>query len=283
LPATRLASTVYNKVWGSTQTEPWYRNTDGRQIGEIWFAASVPLLVKFLFTSDKLSVQVHPDDEYARIHHNSPGKTEMWHVLRADPGAKVALGLREPMTETDFREKCETGEIADLINWIPARTGDTFFVPAGTVHAIGEGLVLCEVQQLSDLTYRLFDYWRPNRELHIEHGMKVSRMAAHDGSVVRKQLSESRELLAECRYFRTERLSVNGTEACPACPETKIYVALEGNGTLAGEPFQVGEAWEVKANSESFEISSKSARFLITSEPEDTGRRRVSLGQSVLK
>jgi mannose-6-phosphate isomerase len=260
-----LASTVYNKVWGSTHTEPWYTNTDSRQIGEIWFAASVPLLVKFLFTSEKLSVQVHPDDEYARKMHHSAGKTEMWHVLRADPGAKVALGLREPMTETDFREACETGEVVNLINWVPAHAGDTFFVPAGTVHAIGEGLVLCEVQQLSDLTYRLFDYWRPNRELHIEHGMRVSRLAAHDGSVVRRKLSESSELLAECRYFRTERLGVKGTVVCASCPQTKIYVALEGEGTLAGAKFHVGEAWEVPANSEDFEISSPQAVFLVTS------------------
>lgn len=263
--ATRLASTVYNKVWGATHTEPWYENQHGRQIGEIWFAASVPLLVKFLFTSEKLSVQVHPDDEYARTHHQSPGKTEMWHVLRADPGAKVALGLREPMTENEFREACETGEIADLINWLPAHAGDTFFVPAGTVHAIGEGLVLCEVQQLSDLTYRLFDYWRPNRELHIEHGMRVSRLAAHDGSVMRMRLNESSELLAECQYFRTERMCVKGTVGCSSCPQTKIYVVLEGEGTLAGSTFHAGEAWEVPAHSEAFEIASPEAVILVTS------------------
>jgi mannose-6-phosphate isomerase len=191
----------------------------------------------------------------------------MWHVLRAEPDAKVALGLREPMTETEFRETCETGDIAELINWVPARAGDTFFVPAGTVHAIGEGLVLCEVQQLSDLTYRLFDYWRPNRELHIAHGLKVSRRAAHDGSVVRKQLSDSRELLAECRYFRTERLVVKGAAVCGSCSRTTIYVVLAGEGSFAGSPFHVGEAWEVPANSEAFEISSSEAVFLFTSEP----------------
>jgi mannose-6-phosphate isomerase len=267
MSAVRLASTVYNKVWGSTQTEPWYHNPDGRQIGEIWFAADVPLLVKFLFTSEKLSVQVHPNDEYARGHHNSRGKTEMWHVLRAEPQAKVALGLREPMTETEFREACETGDIADLVNWVPAHAGDTFFVPAGTVHAIGEGLVLCEVQQLSDLTYRLFDYWRPNRELHLDHGMKVSHRVPHEGSVGRHRLDESRELLAECPYFRTERLCVNGTVVRPECPLPTIYIALEGQGTIAGSPFHAGEAWEVPHNSAPFEISSASAVFLTTSEP----------------
>ncbi len=267
MAVTRLAPTVYNKVWGSTQTEPWYKNPERRQIGEIWFAASVPLLVKFLFTSEKLSVQVHPDDKYAWKEHNSCGKTEMWHVLRAEPGARVALGLREPMTETEVRESCETGEIADLINWVPAKAGDTFFVPAGTVHAIGEGLVLCEVQQLSDLTYRLFDYWRPDRELHLDHGMRVSRLTSHDGFVARKQLGESRELLAECRYFRTERLTVNGSVVCPSCSLATIFVALEGEGKIAGLPFHVGEAWEVAGNSEPLEISSPRAVFLVTSGP----------------
>src|ERR1700722_8663199 len=109
MPASRLASTAHDKVWGSKQTEPWYKNSEGRQIGEIWFAASVPLLVKFLFTSDNLSIQVHPEDEYAREHHNSFGKTEMWHILRAEPGAKIALGLKEPLTECELREGCETG------------------------------------------------------------------------------------------------------------------------------------------------------------------------------
>ncbi|HWE50945.1 MAG TPA: type I phosphomannose isomerase catalytic subunit [Bryobacteraceae bacterium] len=266
MSAVRLASTVYNKIWGSTQTEPWYPNPDGRLIGEIWFAADLPLLVKFLFTSERLSVQVHPNDEYARKHHQSRGKTEMWYVLRAEPDSKVAVGLREPMTESDFLHACETGDIAKLVNWVPARAGDTFFIPAGTVHAIGEGLVLCEVQQLSDVTYRLFDYWRPNRELHLEHGLRVAHLASHDGSVIRSQLDESRELLAECPYFRTERLCVKGTVVRPSCPLPTIYVALEGQGTIAGSPFHAGEAWEVPSNSEALEITSERAVFLTTSE-----------------
>ena len=142
MAAVRLKSAVHEKVWGSTQTEPWCRNPEGKQIGEVWFSASIPLLVKFLFTSDNLSIQVHPGDSYARTHHNSSGKTEMWHILRAEPGAQIALGLREPLTETELREACESGEIVKLVNWVPAHAEDTFFTPAGSVHAIGGGLAL---------------------------------------------------------------------------------------------------------------------------------------------
>src|SRR5580693_6016308 len=125
----RLSSTAYEKVWGSPETEPWYRNPERRKIGEIWFAASdsVPLLVKFLFTSDNLSVQVHPGDAYARKHHNSRGKTEMWHILRAEPGAKIALGVRESLTPERLIETAKSGAIEAMLNWIPARKGDTFF------------------------------------------------------------------------------------------------------------------------------------------------------------
>ena len=113
----RLASTAHDKVWGSPETEPWYRNPERRNIGEIWFSASdsVPLLVKLLFTSDNLSVQVHPGDAYARKHHNSRGKTEMWHILRAEPESKIALGLREQVTPERLREAALTGEIMDLL------------------------------------------------------------------------------------------------------------------------------------------------------------------------
>src|SRR3984885_15648882 len=112
----RLAATAYEKVWGSPDTEPWWGNPGRRNIGEIWFSASdsVPLLVKLLFTSDNLSVQVHPDDDYARRHHGSRGKTEMWHILRAEPDSKIALGLRDKVTAERLREAAITGEIMEL-------------------------------------------------------------------------------------------------------------------------------------------------------------------------
>ena len=191
----------------------------------------------------------------------------MWHILRAEPGAKIALGLREPLTVEELRESCESGAILDLVKWVPAKAGDTFFTPAGTIHAIGGGLVLCEIQQLSDVTYRLYDYGRSGRELHLEHGVKVSHLASHDGCVVRMPINETRELLAECPYFRTERLAVNGSVQCGTCPRTTLYIALEGEGTFAGSRFRIGEAWEVGAGSEPFEIVSPAAVFLVTAQP----------------
>jgi mannose-6-phosphate isomerase len=270
---TRLAATPYEKVWGSPFTEPWYRNPAGRRIGEVWFAASdkVPLLVKFLLTSGKLSVQVHPNDAYALEHEQSRGKTEMWHILRAEPGAEVALAPREPITPERLREASLSGEIEQLLCWVPARAGDTFFIPAGTIHALGSGLILCEVQQLSDVTYRLYDYGRLHdgkpRQLHLDHGLAVADCGAYDGRVQAVPLGNGRELLAECRYFRTERLVVNGSAECPGPAKNTLYIALEGEGEIAGEPFCAGEGFEAEAASAPFRIESPAATFLITAEP----------------
>ena len=257
----RLTPHAHDKIWGTPQTEPWYRNPERRNIGEIWFPASdsVPLLVKLLFTSANLSVQVHPDDEYARTHHNSRGKTEMWHILRAEPEAKIALGVREKLSAERLREASITGEIMHLLDWIPVRPGDTFFVPAGTIHAIGGGIALCEIQQHSDVTYRLYDYGRP-RELHLDHGVAVSHLEPREGTV-------KRELLVECKHFCTRRLSVKGLWTSAPARRHTLYIAIEGEGSFAGEPFRAGDAFEVAAGAEPFEISSPHAVFVTTSEP----------------
>jgi mannose-6-phosphate isomerase len=252
----KLPSTAHEKVWGSPDTEPWYRNPERRNIGEIWFlpSDSVPLLVKLLFTSDNLSVQVHPGDDHAREHHHSLGKTEMWHILRADRDAKIALGLRERVTPERLRKAAFSGEISDLLNWVPARPGDTFLVPAGTIHAIGGGLALCEIQQLSDITYRLYDYGR-GRELHLDQALAVSNTELAPAAI---------DLPVECEYFRTNRITVNGLHLSRAFDRNTIYIALEGEGSIAGEPFRPGEAWQVAAGSGPFPIASEAATFLVT-------------------
>ncbi len=257
----RLRPTPYEKVWGTPLTQPWLRNPLNRKIGEIWFEASKewPLLVKLLFTSEKLSVQVHPDDNYARAHGEPRGKTEMWHVLRAEPGAQVAVGLREPLTADQLREASISGEIEHLLNWVSARVGDTFFIPAGTVHAVGAGLVLCEVQQFSDVTYRLYDYGRP-RPLHLDDAIAVSITVANPPLT-----QPSGPVLANCQYFQTERLSVSGAATIDARPKTTLCVAVEGEGRIAGQPFQAGEAFEVPPGGDPFEIESPHAIFVIAS------------------
>ncbi|MDQ6705457.1 MAG: class I mannose-6-phosphate isomerase, partial [Acidobacteriota bacterium] len=131
----RLEARPQPRIWGSRNLQPWFPNP-AEKIGEMWFSVSDkhPLLVKFLFTTEKLSVQVHPRDDYAAIHHDgSRGKTEMWHILRADPGAAIALGFTHEISREKLRSASETGEIENLLRWIPVHTGETYLTPAGTV------------------------------------------------------------------------------------------------------------------------------------------------------
>jgi mannose-6-phosphate isomerase len=264
----KLTAVVLDKVWGSALTEPWLTNPEGRKIGEIWFSApeALPILVKFLFTSDRLSVQVHPDDAYAQAHGHERGKTEMWHILRAEPGASVALGLTEAVTSTRLRESAINGGIVDLLQWTPVAAGDTFFTPAGTIHAIGGGLVICEIQQLSDVTYRIFDYQRePRRPLHLEESLAVAHLTPPHNRAHPVPVAENRDLLANCKYFRTERLKIAGSALCPASSQPAIYVAISGTGAIGGEPFHPGEAWLVPADSRPFTIAGEEAAFIIAS------------------
>jgi mannose-6-phosphate isomerase len=244
----RLCTEFREKIWGSSNLAPWYA-AGGRKIGELWFthAEPLPLLVKFIFTEENLSVQVHPGDEFARFHENSRGKTEMWHILRAAPGAKVALGFHEEISKERLREASLTGEIMELLNWLEARPGDTFFIPAGTVHAIGAGIALCEVQQQSDITYRLYDYGR-GRELHLDKGVTVSNTAGHPGYSQRVSLPDGSELLAECEYFRTElRVFTGPIVHQPNGDAVEILVFLSGAGSVDGQAFRLGEAWLISA------------------------------------
>jgi mannose-6-phosphate isomerase len=231
----RLTPRFLEKVWGSTRLQPWFPDSD-RKIGEVWFedVGELPLLVKFLFTTDKLSVQVHPEDDYARLHHGSRGKTEMWHVLAAEPGAQVAVGFREVLTAAQLRGAAESGAIEQMLQWFDAKVGDTFFIPAGTVHAIGPGLALCEVQQHSDITYRLYDYGRP-RELHLEHGVKVSNLGPWDP----RRTGE-----VSCEYF-TASLIRGGVRR--ARGNFELLIAIHGSGTVSGERVAAGEVWYVPA------------------------------------
>src|SRR3984885_6615466 len=199
----RLNPRFLEKVWGSERLEPWFPST-GTKIGEAWFEGSgdLPLLVKFLFTSGKLSVQVHPDYDYAAHHHNSRGKTEMWHVLAAEPGARIVAGFRETVSLERLQAAALSGDIEDLLEEHPAARGDTFFLPAGTVHTIGAGLVLCEIQQHSDITYRLYDYGRP-RELHLDHALAVTKCEPHPV----RQAPQGGQLVS-CRHFTVIRKQI---------------------------------------------------------------------------
>ena len=256
----RLPATFKEKIWGTTDLAPWYA-TPQNKIGEVWFEADLPLLVKFVFTSEKLSVQVHPDDAFARTHENSLGKTEMWYVLRADPGAQIAMGFREPITRERLRESALSGEIEHLLHWVNVQPGDAFFIPAGTVHAIGAGLVLCEVQQHSDITYRLYDYGRP-RKLHLEKAIQVAS--------IHESHARPRSLPIECPYFHTEDASIDTPiEYPPPCERFHLLIFVSGSGQIGSQPFREGETWFIPQGANPFSIvPGEPTRFLRTWVPQ---------------
>jgi mannose-6-phosphate isomerase len=261
MPLELLTPRYLEKIWGSERLQPWFPNT-GVKTGEVWFegpgSLELPLLVKFLFTSAKLSVQVHPDDAYAAQHHDSRGKTEMWHVLAAEPGARIAAGFRESVTSERLRAAAQTGEIEELLAWHAAAPGDTFFIPAGTVHAIGGGLVLCEIQQRSDITYRLYDYGRP-RELHIEHSLAVARREPHSARVG----AAAAEELISCDHFTVGRRAIDGSSEFVFPPERFVLlIVIRGEGafleaTLKGSSLRAGQVWYAPAGTPPIVVSGK--------------------------
>ncbi len=251
---TRLKTTFLEKVWGSTALAPWFPNPQNK-IGEVWFTAEqrLPVLVKFLFTSDKLSVQVHPD--------GPQGKTEMWHILRAEPGARIALGFREPLSRERLREAAQTGEIERLLHWFPVSAGETYFTPARTVHAIGGGIALCEIQQFSDVTYRLYDYGRP-RELHLDQAVAISDLGAHPGGSQPRALPGGRKSLVRCEYFETEMIELAKLAGPVEIEGPALLIFIEGSGRVAGEVFQLGEVWQLPAGAWRLDAASTPVRAL---------------------
>ena len=290
------------RVWGRRSLEPFFSEesrltaSDTRSIGEAWFSFRAnstslgktlgeilaahpellgtggdqdylgvcPILIKLLFTTERLSVQVHPEDGYAREHHQSLGKTEAWYVLDVQPPGELAVGFKETLTRERFRNSIESGEIEDLLDWRKVKRGETIFVPAGTVHAIGAGLTICEIQENSDITYRLYDYGRP-RELHVEHGAAVSELGPHRHEAETVQLAEGRDELAACEYFRIERLTPKtGAVFSGSLPYYGVLICTKGAGLLDGIPARAGQAWFVPADSDAILLDAPGSEWIFT-------------------
>lgn len=261
----RLKPWFSERVWGKQDLRPWYAETGTKElVGEAWltgpqcivetgefagreFASlaaelggEFPLLVKLLFPNEKLSVQVHPDDAQASAMGEVRGKTECWYVLEAEPGAYVSLGLKDGVDAAKFRAAVADGTAEDLLRRVPVSVGDMLFVDAGTVHAIGPGVVLLETQQTSDVTYRLYDYGRP-RELHLEKGLAVVRSETAAGKVAPKKMDGFVRLI-EQRYFAVDRFEVAAGGS--------VGVSMDGPGCLVG----LSGAGVVKAGGGSIEL-----------------------------
>lgn len=187
-----------------------------------------PMLIKLIDAADKLSVQVHPNDEYALEHEGEYGKTEMWYVVDCDDGASLYFGVRESVSKEVFKEKIDNGTVEEILNRVPVKKGDVFFIESGTVHAIGAGILICEVQQNSNTTYRVYDYKRKGkdgkeRELHVEKALEVSSLTPSKNRE-RVKISENAERVAECKYFTTDVYDVNGECAIPV--DTSSFVSI---------------------------------------------------------
>jgi mannose-6-phosphate isomerase len=288
----RLKPWFSERVWGKRDLQPWYAETGTTEkVGEAWLTgpqcvvetgalagrtlASVaaemggefPLLVKLLFPAEKLSVQVHPDDAQAQALGETRGKTECWYVLEAEPGAAVALGLKPGVDAAAVKAAVAdgaNGNMEELMEWVTVSVGDMLFVDAGTVHAIGPGVVLLETQQTSDVTYRLYDYGRP-RELHLEKGLQVMKAKTAAGKVPPRAMDGFTRLI-EQQYFVVDRFEVPAGEVKVAFDGPGCLVGLSGNGVVrfGGDELELkrGQAVVVPVGSGLLTVRGDGLRFM---------------------
>ena len=313
----RLAPIFVPRIWGARDLSPLFpeRSQEPEPIGETWltgeackFASGefagrtlaevwpslpeewtgaslrglprIPLLVKFIFPEEKLSVQVHPDDAYAEQNEAAAGgvgKTEMWYVVSAREGAAVRVGLQPEVTRETFQRAVVDGTAESCIGNVTVHAGDAVFVPAGTAHTICPGLVLCEIQQHSDITYRVFDYNRVGadgkpRDLHIRQALEVMQFGEQSGGLcdpVRIQRGAVTETFyAACRHFATERWEFSERIAAVTSPQHfDLLIFLEGKGRIefsgGAEAFGPAEVWLLPAALGAYQLAPDSATTLL--------------------
>ena len=226
-----------------------------------------PLLIKFIDAEDNLSVQVHPDDEYGLKNANSLGKTEMWYIIDAAPNAKLVYGLKEGVTNEMFKQAINDGKVEEMLNYVPVKKGDVFFIPSGLVHAIGSGILLAEIQQNSNITYRVYDYNRKGkdgkpRELHVNDALNVivNRNESEINEIRYSKGKTSDNNLANCEYFNVDRYVIDDKITLSTNNESfNSILCLDGCGTITynSEQFSVvkGDSYFIPAGLGNYEIS----------------------------
>jgi mannose-6-phosphate isomerase len=261
MPTEHASVRVVHKPWGVSDLQPWSSiDGTGDAVGELWFEradrnAPIPaLLLKLLFTSEPLSIQVHPDDTFARAMGMPNGKSEACYIISAKPGAQIGVGLERRVTPQELRASIKDGSIVELVQWRPVEKGDVIFIPAGTIHVLGAGIVLAEIQQRSDTTFRLFDYGR-QRELHEDNGVAVANTWPLRSPRNPIRLSGERTVLIASRYFVLERVDLpeGSSWALLAEPETWILV-LDGHAAIGLAAASIGQAIFVGGGRTSIEV-----------------------------
>lgn len=258
------------KPWGSTNLLPWNETSmDGKPVGELWFqrtdttAPDTALLLKLLFTTEPLSIQVHPDDAFARSIGLANGKTEAWYILSARPDAQIALGLKHMLSSSQLRSAIADGSIVDMVQWHPARAGDVIFVPAGTIHAIGAGIVLAEIQQRSDATFRLFDYGR-QRELHIDRAVAAAVAGAAPRQSPPMQFDEARKAVVVDAHFVLEQVEFLPNSIWTIEVERETWLLATGGSAQIGSiKLAPGQAIFAEGGRADIEVGDRGLRALL--------------------
>ncbi len=212
-----------------------------------------PVLIKFIDAKQDLSVQVHPSDEYALKHENSFGKTEMWYIVEAEQGAGIYLGFNRDVTKEEYERAIQENRLTELLNFYEVKAGECYFIPSGTIHAIGKGCLICEIQQNSNLTYRVYDYGRKDkngkeRELHIDKALKVTNL-------YKFQRICFEDCLGKCEYFTVEKYMVDGEQVF--CADEKSFqciTCVKGNGFINGMEIKQGDSYFIPASMREYRL-----------------------------
>jgi mannose-6-phosphate isomerase len=247
----KLSTIRVEKPWGRMNLGAGFADvpSGSAPVGEIWFDTppeiDAPLMVKYLFTSERLSIQVHPNDKQARASGHKCGKEEAWIILSAEPDSVLGLGTTRRLTPDQLRAAALDGSIEGLMNWMPVNEGDVIYLPAGTVHAIGAGITLIEVQQNVDLTYRLFDYGRP-RELHLDEGVAVAKAEPFVNPAEAQILDPLISRIVESKKFTIDRFFMTHGMYFDITPGAQFwFIPVSGHGRINGQDFAGGECWLV--------------------------------------
>ncbi len=283
MDVTKLKGATKDYIWGGTYLKTWGKESQGENIAESWelsfneMGPSIiasgkdegkllmevatkedigstpasfpffPVLIKLINSAANLSVQVHPSDDYALEHENQFGKTEMWYVLHAEKGAGLYVGFKKKTNKEEVLKGIQEGSVMDLLNFIEVKPGDKYFIPSGTVHAIGAGVTVIEIQQNSTLTYRLYDYKRKDkngkeRELHIDKAMKVLNFDEY------KKVEFPEPLIGQCKYFTSLVRDVKGGNIVEAREDSFASITfISGEGDVDGIPYKIGDTFFIPA------------------------------------
>ena len=302
--AYRLTPAYKDNLWGGNKLRAYGKNSEADRIAESWELSFVkgseakcedgrdvsavfprsswgracekfeffPTLTKFIDAREKLSVQVHPSDEYALKNEGQYGKTEMWYVVEAEAGAGIYMGLKRRCTVEEFSRAVADGSVEQLLSFVPVKAGDVYFIPSGTVHAIGAGVLIYEIQQNSTLTYRLYDYMRRDkdgnlRELHVDKAMLVSELDTYKG-IPRDEQNPA--IIGKCRYFEAEKHKLNLTFLAYADDSSFVAITcISGEGEIDGEKMKAGDSFFIPAGAGEVIISGEGCEIITVRIPNE--------------